>query len=45
MGCLDGTGRAQVLSPFGKTEEFLLKWGVRQGKVLSPGKFILWLNP
>ena len=22
-----------------------MKWGVRQGEVLSPGKFIMWLNP
>jgi hypothetical protein len=34
-----------VLTPFGSTKEVDLKWGVRQGEVLSPLKFIAWLNP
>ena len=42
---MDGTGKAQVLTPFGPTKSVDLKWGVRQGEVLSPLKFITWLNP
>lgn len=42
---MDGNGKAQVLTPFGSTKEVDLKWGVRQGEVLSPLKFIAWLNP
>ena len=45
MGAIDGKGKAQVLSPFGSTGEFTMEWGVRQGEVLSPAKFIMWLNP
>ena len=45
LGAMDGTGKAQVLTPFGPTKEVDLKWGVRQGEVLSPLKFITWLNP
>lgn len=45
LGSMDGTGTAQVLSPWGPTDTFNLKWGVRQGEVLSPLKFITWLNP
>ena len=42
---LDGTGTASVLTPFGPTDALPLEWGVRQGEVLSPLKFIMWLNP
>ena len=45
LGSLDGTGKARVLTPFGPTAELLMEWGVRQGEVLSPLKFITWLNP
>jgi hypothetical protein len=45
LGAMGGTGKAQVLSPFGPTKPVNLKWGVRQGEVLSPLKFITWLNP
>jgi len=45
LGAMDGTGKAQVLTPFGPTKPVNLKWGVRQGEVLSPLKFITWLNP
>jgi hypothetical protein len=45
LGSIDGKGMAQVLTPFGPTEKLLIKWGVRQGEVLSPPKFIAWLNP
>ena len=45
LGAMDGTGKAQVLTPFGPTKLVDLKWGVRQGEVLSPLKFITWLNP
>lgn len=42
---MDGTDKVQVLTPFGPTKPVDLKWGVRQGEVLSPLKFITWLNP
>ena len=45
LGSLDGTGKAKVLTPFGETDSLDMKWGVRQGEVLSPLKFITWLNP
>jgi hypothetical protein len=45
LGSLDGTGEAQVLTPFGPTDTFRMDWGVRQGEVLSPLRFLLWLNP
>ena len=45
LGSMDGKGMAQVLTPFGPTKKLPIKWGVRQGEVLSPLKFIAWLNP
>ena len=45
LGAMDGKGTAQVLTPFGPTKPLKLEWGVRQGEVLSPLKFITWLNP
>jgi hypothetical protein len=45
LGCLDGTGTARVITPFGLTDEVKMEWGVRQGETLSPAKFLLWLNP
>ena len=44
LGSLDGKGLARVLTPFGPTSAFAVEWGVRQGEVLSPTKFIIWLN-
>jgi len=44
LGSLDGNGVARVLSPFGPSDSFHVEWGVRQGEVLSPTKFIIWLN-
>jgi hypothetical protein len=44
MHCLDAGGRAQVRTQAGLTEEFGVGRGVRQGEVLSPLKFILWLD-
>jgi len=44
LGSLDGKGFARVLTPFGPTASFPVEWGVRQGEVLSPTKFIIWLN-
>ena len=45
LGSLDGTGEAKVLTAFGPSESLPLEWGVRQGEVLSPSRFLLWLNP
>ena len=45
LSSMDGTGTARVLTPFGPTKSFPVEWGVRQGEVLSPLKFIMWLNP
>ena len=44
LGALDGTGSAKVLTPWGPSNSINMKWGVRQGEVLSPCKFIIWLN-
>ena len=45
LGALDGRGYARVITPFGLTELHAVLRGVRQGEVLSPTKFILWLEP
>ena len=45
LGALDGRGHARVITPFGLTELHAVLRGVREGEVLSPTKFILWLEP
>jgi hypothetical protein len=45
LQCLDGTGTAEVITPYGTTTPLSMEWGVRQGETLSPAKFLLWLNP
>ena len=42
---LDIGATAQVLTPVGLTASFQLHAGVRQGEVLSPWKFLMWINP
>jgi hypothetical protein len=42
---LDIQATAQVLTPSGLSDPFVLEAGVRQGEVLSPLKFLLWMNP
>ena len=42
---LDGTGKAKVITPFGCAPEASVERGVRQGEVLSPTKFLLWIEP
>ena len=42
---LDIGATAQVLTPVGLSPTFLLQAGVRQGEVLSPWKFLMWINP
>ena len=42
---LDIGATAQVITPVGLSPSFALMAGVRQGEVLSPFKFLLWINP
>ena len=42
---LDIGATAQVITPVGLSPSFALMAGVRQGEVLSPLKFLLWINP
>jgi hypothetical protein len=42
---LDIGATAQVITPAGLSPSFTLMAGVRQGEVLSPFKFLLWINP
>ena len=43
LSCFDA-GTAQVITPVGLSRKFHLTKGVRQGEVLSPNKFIAWLD-
>ena len=43
LSCTDG-GTAQVVTPAGLSPIFNVEKGVRQGEVLSPTKFNIWLN-
>jgi len=42
---IDINGTAQVITPVGLSEKYRVETGVRQGEVLSPLKFILWIDP
>jgi hypothetical protein len=44
MSQIDGEGIAQVLTPVGLTSRYHIERGTRQGEVLSPLKFVLWLH-
>ena len=44
LSAMDGTGTASCITPSGLSQPRPVERGVRQGEVLSPTKFILWLN-
>ena len=40
----DTHGHSRVITQSGLTEEFHVERGVRQGEVMSPLKFLLWMD-